>query len=538
MSLDKIQQLVSSLAKTIENNERLATPILATKLTKAVAAYPGDQTIGMASRIVADMVSHNTLFIRKADFKALYQKLYSRGTKFGEVFQQELGEVPTEPQLTVKNHDGELQANPYHMGDQVLANALSSVFDNNQPLKMYSQLLADKAIKSVGSTLDAWNLRPTSLTVSTGSDKFIVIKADYDTPKGMTSFFVPVEIQNKNIIEASVFMGNAGPQELNHTNIKAYVTSLAGSKLKVDATSILNVLTKSASENREVSDAELALTRLNAKRASEFEGSAVQKVVFKDAFANEVKKDVQLPQLAEAATFEEKFNTVQGLAAWEHGVDKINVARNHIVRELASFGHRNSQVVVVGHDNKSITFGVAIDTGKIAFTVPVRVADGKLVKPTVLLCNGSIATFNQTGVNQLVSESRTDSKVAAAASTMSALKPSEVINNLRKAVADGDHATAEDALNVLSNSGDTKAYATAFQIYLNGLSGNKQAEHKCEHVVKSAGKSVSEHPICSQTGLPINKVYQDKDGNCRPLYRRGMDETYEGAVFNNAKIFG
>jgi hypothetical protein len=49
---------------------------------------------------------------------------------------------------------------------------------------------------------------------------------------------------------------------------------------------------------------------------------------------------------------------------------------------------------------------------------------------------------------------------------------------------------------------------------------------------------VSEHSICGHTGLPIHKVFQDKNGNCQPLYRRGMDETYEGASFMNAKIFG
>lgn len=543
MSLDKIQQLVNAATKTLENNERLATPVLAVKLARAVVANPHDQTIGMMARVIKDLADHNTTFIRRSEFKDLARRYHSRNSKFAELFQDELGEAPAEPNITTVQHDGTLQSNPYHVaGDQVLANALESVFDKQAPLKMYSQPLADKALRSVGNTLDAWNLAPSSLTVSTGSDKFIVIKADYETPKGITSFFVPVEIENKDIVEASVFMGNAGPQELNHKTIKAYLTSLAGSKLKVDAASILAVLTKAASENREVSDAELALTRLNAKRQGKsdfFEGSSeMQKQAFKSSLANEPVKDVQLPELEESKTFEEKFNTVQGLATWKHGLPQINAARNHIVRELATFGHKNPQVVVTGHDDRTIFFGVAIDTSKVAFTVPVKVADGKVLKPTVMLCNGSVASFNQIGVNQFVTESRVDNKVAAAASTLSALKPSEVINDLRKAVADRNFEKAEDALNVLANSGDTKAYATAFQVYMNGLAGRKPSESKCKHAVKGAKTSVSEFPICAQTGLPVNKVYQDKDGNCRPLYRQGMDETYEGAVFNSSKIFG
>lgn len=536
MSLDKIQQLVSALAKSVENNERLATPILAAKLAKCVVAHPHDQTIGMVARVVKDMADKNTLFIRKAEFKSLANKFHSRNSKFAELFEEELGEVAPEPTVTTFPRDETVQANPYHVGDQVLANALESAFDKHLPLKMYSQPVADKALKSVGNTLEAWNLSPSSLTVSTGSDKFIVIKADYDTPKGVTSFFVPVEVHGKDIVEASVFMGNAGPQELNHTTIKAYLTTLSGSKLKVDAASILSVLTKAASEHREVSDAELALTRLTAKRQGKsefFEGSIVGQKM-----AEASRKDVELPQLEESKTFADKFNTVQGLAAWQFGTDKINTARNHIVRELASFGHRNPQVVVTGHDDHALFFGVSIDTCKVAFTVPVKVADGKLVKPTVMLCNGSVSSFNQTGVNQFVTEKRIDNKVAAAASTLSALKPSEVITNLRQAVAEGNYEKAEDALNVLANSSDTKAYATAFQIYMHGLAGHKPTESKCKHVVKSAKTAVSEFPICAQTGLPTNKVYQDKDGNCRPMFRKGMSETYEGAVFNNSKIFG
>src|SRR5271169_6195805 len=112
MSLEKIQQLVSSLAKTMENNEKLATPILAAKLTKCVAAHPHDQTIGMISRVVRDLADHNTLFIRKAEFKDLYKKFYSHGSKFGELFQEELGEAPPESTVTTYQRDEAVQANP------------------------------------------------------------------------------------------------------------------------------------------------------------------------------------------------------------------------------------------------------------------------------------------------------------------------------------------------------------------------------------------------------------------------------------------
>src|SRR5579871_488395 len=122
MSLDKIQQLVSALAKNVENNERLATPLLAAKLAKCVVANPHDQTIGMMARVIKDMADKNTLFIRKAEFKDLARRYHSRNSKFAELFQDELGEAPPEPNITTYQRDEAVQANPYHVGDQVLAN--------------------------------------------------------------------------------------------------------------------------------------------------------------------------------------------------------------------------------------------------------------------------------------------------------------------------------------------------------------------------------------------------------------------------------
>jgi hypothetical protein len=536
MSLDKIKQLVGSLAKSVDDNERIATPILAAKLAKAVIAYPGDQTIGAMSRVVSKMASNNTLFIRKGELKTLYGKLYSRNTKFAQLFQAELGvtDALATPQIYERDESTK-EVNPFQVGDPILANALNSVFDKYTPLKLYSQDLANKALKSVASSLDAWNLRPTSLTVDSGNEKFLVIKADYETPKGVTSFYVPIETRNDRIVEAAVFMGNAGPQELNHTSIKTYLTSLAGQKLKIDGTSILNVLTKAASENRDVSDAEIALTKLTATRQGKSEFFQNQIVGQKMATAS--AKDVELPKYNEFSSFEEQFTSPYGQASWQFGADKVKTAREHIVRELLGYGHKNPQVTVSKTDEHTIFCSVSLDAGRVGFTVPVKVSEGKVVKPSLMLCNGSVSAFSKDGINGLYVSNSSDFKAAAAASPLFGLGTNDLLNNLRTALAEGNSDKAEDALNVLASAGDVKAYATGFQMFKDGLLNVKTAssEHTCSKMMKT---SSSEHPICTHTGLPVHKVYQDKDGNCRPLYRRGMDETYEGAIFNNSKIFG
>lgn len=534
MSLNQIQKLAGSLAKSVADNERLATPVLAAKLAKCLAANPGDQTLGAMARVMEGLTSNNTMFIRKADFRQLYNKFYSRTSKFAELFQDELGIQLSDPELVTYKRDDATQLNPYESGDQILANALNSVFDKNLPLKMYSQALADKAKKSVGSTLDSWNLRPTAIDVKDGNDKFLVIKADYETPKGVTSFYVPVEVTDNSVAEAEVFMGNTGPEDLNHKNLKAYLTDNAGAKLKITATNILEALTSAASDKRELSDTELAIIRLNNSRQGKsefFEGQVVGQKV-----AEAARQDVQLPKYDEFESFEKQFTSPSGLAAWKFGAEKVKNASAHIVRELVSYGHKNPQVTVAKNDDTTIFYNVSLDAGKVGFVVPVKVANDKLVKPNIMICNGSVSSFNQEGINELYVQNASDFKAAAAASPQFGLKPSDLINNIRTAFVEGNYAKAEDALNVLANTGDTKAYATGFQVYMQGLGGKKvEAAPTCSMIVKN---SSSEHPICGHTGLPVHKTYQDKDGNCRPLYRKGMDETYEGAVFNNSKIFG
>jgi len=534
MSLDKIQKLVNSIAKSVEDNEKIATPILAAKLAKYVEAYPYDQTFGAMSRVIEKMADNNTIFISKSDLRNLYSKLYTKNTKFAQFFGDELGMVQEKEEVKSSTRDDAKEIQTYEVSDPILANALNSVFDPSIPLKQYSQVLADKALKSVSSTLDAWNLKPNALKVAEGNEKFLVIQADYETPKGITSLLVPVEISKNKLIEATAFMGNAGPADLNNTNIKSYVKNNAGNKLTITASAVLNVLTKAASENREISDAEIALTKLNASRQGKsefFEGSIIGQKV-----ATASVKDVELPKYDEFSSFEKTFTSPSGVASFEFGAEKVKTALNAIARELSSFGYNNPQITVTGSDNSTIFYGVSLDAGKVAFTVPIKVANGKLNSPSVLLCNGSVSSFSKESVNSLYVNNQTDYKVAAAASPQFGLKPSDIINNIRQAMVEGNHAKAEDALNVLANAGDEKAYATGFNIYFTGLSGvKKEAECACSMIIKSAS---SEHPVCGHTGLPIHKVYQDKQGNCRPLYRRGMDETYEAATFNNSKIFG
>lgn len=531
----KLQQLASSLVKSAADNEKIATPFLVAKLNKHLQSFPEDQTLGAMSLVLGKMLQNNSLFIRRADLRTLYSKLYSRNTKFADLFKDELGAVEAlQGAKTLQRDDNSQPLDTYHGADPILANALQSVFDKHLPVKMYSQALAERALKSVAAILDVWGLKPSTLNVEDGNDKFLVVKADYETPKGITSFYVPVETPGGKVLEPTSFLGNKqGLQELNHTNLKTYLTTHAGTKLQVRAADVMGGLVKAASENRQITDAEMAVIKLNATRKATTEFAQNQIVGQKISEAG--VKDVELPKYDEFVSFEKQFTSPAGLAALQFGSDKLKLAQDHLIRELVGFGYTHPQVAITGHKDQSVFYSVALDGGKVGFTVPVKIANGKVVKPTLMICNGSPATFDKENVNQLYVNNQSDFKAAASASPLFGLKPSELIENIKQAMLEENHPKAQDALNVLRTLGDEKIYALGFQAFLHGLNKKSETKTSCSKTIKTASSS---HPVCSHTGLPAHKVYQDKDGNCRPLYRKGMDETYQGGYFMNAKIFG
>lgn len=534
MSLDKINELVSSIAKMVESNEKVAIPIISIKLSKMAEAHPYDQTIVSMANIFNKMADHNKLFVTRSELKSLYNKLYTRNTKFAEYFQAELGVAPeveapkpVESKPIVNAHQ--------HFSDPILSNALNSAFDKHTPLKTYSDYDANSAKVAVTSNLEDWNLRASKLEIGAGNEHFIIVNASYNTPKGTTSILVPVETVKGKTIQPSMFMCNAGPQELNHVNIKNYLTTFAGAKLKVRAEAVLAVITKEVLGGDVISNVEMAATKVAStkERTGDFGGVLGQKVM--DLPRN---LEVFIPKSAESDSFAAKFSTAAGVAGFTFGTEKLNLGREVLARALAGFGIKNPQINVVGHDNSTVFYGVALFGGKTAFKVPVKIAGNRVTAPEVIICNGALSSFSKESISQLLVAGVSDNKVAAVVSPQHTLNAADLVNNVQKAVGEENYAKAEDALNILQQSGNEVAYKEAFACYINGLGGmtkSASSQKSCNMIVKTA---TSSHPICGHTNLPLHKVYQDEHGNCQPNYRKGMDGNYQGAFFMNSKIFG
>lgn len=521
MSLKKIAQ---TLTKELDDNEKLLAPVLSGKLNQLAETHPTDQTIVQIASVMSRLADKN-MFICKKDFKDLYKKFYTSKTAFASYFPEV--EVLAEP--VIKSAPQEA-LDPSQYVNSALTEALASIFDGTK-FKGYSTKLANKACSEISSTLDSWNLAPKSVSVSDGNEKFLVLKADYETPKGLTSFYVPVVVNDENIEEFSVFLTNAGVNDLNNKNVKSYLQSNAGGKLNVSPKKVLEVLAAAVTEKREITSTELAIAKLAEKRSNP---EALAQSILLEKIA-EVQPDIQNPGAGEYASVSEQFGSPDGAAAFDFGSAKVEAGRSVIARELKTMGYGNCQIKVARHDSKKVFYAVGLNS-RTGFIVPIKMAE-TVGFPTIVMTNGEVHGFDKESIDALDSSGIGDLGAVAAASPRSGLRPSELIEVIKVAMVEGNIAKAEDALNVLKNSGDEVAYNNGFNHYMSGLNPSNlvvEASSGCSFIIKNA--KTSQYALCGHTNLPLHKVYQDKFGQCLPNYRKNMDETSEAVSLIVNKI--
>jgi hypothetical protein len=533
-----IKQIINSLSKLINDSEKISLSSFSHKLEKASAAYPEDRTIGMMLDVVSRMAGNKKTFITRAEIKDLYNKLYSRNTKFADLFKDEVGQVEKLAAKTYDRKDNDEDLSVFNkisdsLVDPTLVNALDVAFGNE--VKGYSKSNAQAAKAMCQKTCSSPKLEA-DVSVANGNSDVMICSVAFETPKGKVSVFVPVEFAEKKPLLPSIFVGNNGVEKLSKTNLSKYVKSQAGKKLNMTADIVFGAI-KSAKNANVISGVDLALTKLNAEKEDKADYAAGG-VYFQKLDAENKNLVVKTATYKddEFETFSKKFDSSLGVAAFKFGEDKIKLGRKLLVSKLESFGLKNSQIAVCDSDVCNIVYAVSLDSGKVAFRVPVRVQDNKLLAPELLICNGMVDSLSKEGVQSLYEKNSIDYKTAAFASPLYGLKPSELVQILREAMAEQNFFKAEDTLTVLAETGDEKAYKVGFEIYAGGLNIVKSADKtaKCSMIVKS---SSSQHPVCGHTGLPLHKTFVDKNGNCRPAYRQGMQDTNEGAYFMNSKIF-
>jgi hypothetical protein len=529
-SLNEFNSLVGKITTAINDTQTLHISTLLGKLEKAADANPSDMTVNSLHRVLSKFEDNKKQFISRALLKDLYNKHYTVGSKFADLFADELGTLPESSTPTFAPQYDAKPIDQYAAADPMLVNALSDAFGCAPPLAPYSMDASKKAIKVVSSCLDLWGLSTSKLSVSDGNDKFIVVRADYDSPKGKTSILIPVEFIDNKAMAPVVFMSNAGPAELNNGNLKGYLTSHTGERLLIKASDVVSILTKAATKERRISDVEMAIIRMNASDDSVSDQNAVLGL----KVAETPVPDVALPKAPGFEEFAKHMDTPAGLAGFKFGDGKVALGQDMIVRVLAALNIQASKIAVVGMATDTVIYGVSLNGGRVSFNVPVRIANNRVMIPEVMVCNGSIKPLNKKSIASLMINGETDVKTAAVMSAAYGLKTSELIDNIRHAVAEDNDAKAEDALNVIAESGDKSAYRTALSVYMSGLANGVETT-KCANVMHTPN---SNKPVCGHTGLPLDKVYQDKHGVCLPLYHRSIQENYKPALLNTYKVFG
>lgn len=544
MSLNRLNELVTKTAKAVYDNEKFAIGVLAVQARKVAQAYPTDQTaIGMSNFLSKRAASSNANFITRAELKDVYNKLYSPNNKFVGLFAEQLGiveQVKTNVMQRDPNEGKNLVDQAYqNLADPILSNALASAFDKSAPLKMYSNAAAISAEKSCAFELGHQGLPPKKISVIAGQSDILICQATYDTPKGEAHALIPVEIKDNKALLPTMFLSRAGFSDLQGQYLEEHLVSTAGKSYKIDAQKLLEaVATAKNSVPETISDIERILLRASATKETPIthtaNGILYQQV---DQPIADVREE-QLEQPAEVQEFAKRLTSAVGVAEFTLGKTAVNAGRQLIQKAMQRFGYSNAQIAVASNDENTIYFAVAVDQG-IGFKVPVKFSRGKMEEPAIIIASGTVGEFSKSGISELLAQGASDYQAATVASPSYGLKPSELIQQIKKAMSENNYLKAEDALNVLKASGDDKAFRVGFELYKEALAqgGMKKTATKESCCDKQYKVAHSKYMICAHTNLPTHQVYQDKHGDCRPMYRKNMSETAEGGSFLHSKIY-
>ncbi len=99
----------------------------------------------------------------------------------------------------------------------------------------------------------------------------------------------------------------------------------------------------------------------------------------------------------------------------------------------------------------------------------------------------------------------------------------ELIEHLKTAMKQKDFTQVESVLATLQAYGP-EAYRQGFAVYSQLLNDPKAFDIKTSQCKSQRKTASSIHMICGHTNLPVNKVYQDKNGECQLLYRQNLVE--------------
>lgn len=533
MNFYKLNKVVCKAAQALYDNEKFPVGVLAVRARKVAEAFPVDPTAVAMSNFLNKRASSEPL-ISRAEFRNVYHKLYSQNNHFGSIFAEELGnsELPKAKVMHREASEGKdfAQEAYANLADPVLSNALSEVFDPKGAYKPYSASLAKSAARTCLHELNRF-AAPKRIEVIAGQSDLLICQATYETPKGWCSVLVPVEIKEGTSLLPTVFLNRFGFADLNKENLEQHILDTAGKNFTIDVRQLLEVVSTAKNGGiKPLSEMEMIIAKAHAVKGNSY---AANNILNQQVDA--VSTNIETPRLPEADEFAKRLASSDGIAEFKFGKELVNVGRKILKQALGNFGYPNANCRVSDVDESTIYFAVSVDN-RGAFKVPMKVVKQNIQYPQLMISAGSIYNFSKVGISEMLCN-EVDQKMMAVASPAYGLKSSELIEQVRASMIEGNLARAEDALAVLQQSSDVASFKEAFAVYQAGLNGSltKMASQNstCNKQRKVA---YSKYMICGHTNLPTHKVYQDQNGDCQPLYRKDISEA-EGGSFLHSKVY-
>lgn len=536
MTFREFTKVVLGTAKQIQNQEKFVVAELAVRAENLAQNNPYDATAVSMSNFLRKRANKD-LLISRQELRGTYQGLYSRNNCFAEAFEKELGLESLAGAKVMERVAGEessLVEDAYRrIADPVLAGALSAAFEKDSQNKLYSADLAKRASRVCLHELNSMKLPPKKVEVVAGQSDVLLCMATYETPKGNTSALIPVEVRDNVALIPTILLTTAGFVDLAKEALESHLTATAGKSFRVDPSSVLKAIASVKNPAQEQLN-ELDMIIVKAKIAEGAANSQVHNGIIYQP-VDQVVEELSAPETEETHEFASKLSSAKGAAEFLFTPQTVDLSRKLVSKALDQFGYKAAKIAVADADQNNIFFAVSLDN-QIGFKLAVAVENKKPNLPGIFVAAGSVYEFSRQGVNQAMADNASDGRMLATASPLFALSARELVNEVEKSMVQGNLARAEDALNVLAESNNPESYRMAVSLYMSGLGG--KLEKAAENCTCNMQRKVaySKYTLCGHTNLPVHKVYQDKNGDCQPLYRKNIAEA-ESASFMHSKVY-
>lgn len=540
---------------------------------QAYEKYIDDPVINQFAYVIEQMVDKrgNSALISQAEMTDVYNNLVrlSGNTKFRDVLGIFLLTHPTTKTASYPNdfvrmnrvdaENSQLSTNDFI--DSKLADALSRAFGGKPETKAYNTKAAEIGKGYVEVELQAIGYKRPRVELIGGDAFTLVYAAHIDTPKGIVSVAIPIEMSSGKLLLPSVFVADDRFEELTAQKFQSFVERKSvNGDFSVPSVDGITKAVKMLTGIEKTASREEFSASLNSFEASEFKErgdmiSLSTPELFSDKHSLPEPKPyidttakAEMPK--ELAHLAHDFENDLLEAASAFGKNIVQAGKRMVLSELSATGFKNTQIRFGSEDSSSVIYLAAIHTptGPVEIEIPVEMhvkADGTHtpLAPSYFAYDGLIEDFTPEKLQRFAirrPQPSTGQKIYSTAHSYMTLP--ELRDEVVKAAMQKDYVSAEMILGTIQERFDEEAYKNAIADYHYILMHDNRVagiEHSCSKPIKAGQGSIEAR--CGHFGVPMSKVVIGDDGQCRlrsHIEREKLNPLSEGgAAISSNKMF-